>query len=228
MKGCVQVAKELFEIKQQPPPIAPPPEAIPPPGYIPHKTKLAYMEAKLHRSYASFLSGTHSAVLQLEKLYRVRIPCLACMLLINLLQASQRRTEQIAGVRAGLNAEYARLEELGKSPVSDVKIEALQLAEKVYQMLQKVETAQDDAVEKEEAQKQERAALTLRLARSREMINLATGQAPAFDEAAKQEAARNKKVADMMNKLNEAANGVVTGDAKAAFGRALDRMAHHN
>ena len=76
--GCVQVAKELFEIKQQPPPIAPPPEAIPPPGYIPHKTKLAYMEAKLHRSYASFLSGTHSAVLQLEKLYRVPIPCLAC------------------------------------------------------------------------------------------------------------------------------------------------------
>merc|ERR1711865_1258728 len=180
-----KVAKELFEIKQQPPPIAPAPDAVPPPGYIPHATKLAYMEAKLHRSYASFLSGTHSAVLQLEKLYR----------------ASQRRTEEIAGVRAGLNAEYARLEELGQSPVSDVKIEALQLAEKVYQMLQKVETAQVDAVEKEEAQKQERAALTLRLARSREMINLATGEAPAFDEAAKREAARNKKVVDMMNKL---------------------------
>jgi hypothetical protein len=209
-KTTEKVAKELFEIKQQPPPIAPPPEAIPPAGYIPHQTRLAYMEAKLHRSYASFLSGTHSAVLQLEKLYR----------------ASQRRTKEIADVRAGLAAEYARLEELGQSDVSDVKIEAMQLAEKVYLMMQKVETVEDEAVKKAEAQKQERAALKHRLERSREMINLATGEAPPFDEAAKQEAARNKKVADMMNKLNEAANGVVTGDAKAAFGRALDRMSH--
>ena len=50
-------------------------------------------------------------------------------------------------------------------------------------------------------------------------LGLAIGDAPMFNEAERLEAARNKKVADMMNRLNEAANGVVTNDAKVSCSR---------
>jgi hypothetical protein len=203
-----QLAKELFEIKQQPPPVAPAPDAVLPVDYEPHAQKLAYMEAKVHRSYAAFLTGSHRATLQLAKLYK----------------AAKRRTALIQDIKAKLQTEYGRLETLGDSTVSDVSIKALKMAESLYQQLQNVESAENDAIKNEEQQMKEHDDLIAKLHRAKTMVALASGTAPEFNEEEKLAAARNKKVNDMVNKLNEAANGVVTGDAKSSFGRAISRL----
>jgi hypothetical protein len=203
-----QVAKKLFGIKQEPPPVAPPPDAVLPVDYVPHSQKLAYLEAHLHRSYAAFLSGTHRATLQLERLS----------------QAAKRRTAMIQNTKAELQAEYTKLEQLADSEVWDVKKKALKMAEALYVQLQQVQAAEDEAIASEEKQTQERDQLHAKLTKAKTMVALASGEPPVFNEAEREQAARNKKVADMMNKLNEAANGVVTDDAKGAFSRAIARQ----
>merc|ERR1712046_261535 len=101
-------AKKLFTMKQEPPPEKPPEESTPP-DYVPHETQLAYLEAKLHRSYAAFLEQTRNAALQLERLDK----------------AAKRRVAKIQGVRAKLQREYGVLERLSEARLSAVKVKAL-------------------------------------------------------------------------------------------------------
>merc|ERR1712070_1318000 len=203
-----QDAKELFGIKQEPPPVAPAPGTVLPVDYVPHSQKLASLEAKLHRAYAAFLAGTHRATLQLDRLHK----------------ASQRRTALVERTKAELQSQYGKLEALGDSTVLDVKTKALKMAEALYVQLQQVEVAEDQAIASEEQQAKERDELAAKVHKAKTMVDLASGEAPVFDEAEKQRAARNKKVDAMINKLNEAANGVVTNDAKSAFARAVARQ----
>eukprot|EP00656_Telonema_subtile_P056237 TRINITY_DN8945_c0_g1_i3.p1 TRINITY_DN8945_c0_g1~~TRINITY_DN8945_c0_g1_i3.p1 ORF type:complete len:426 (+),score=190.68 TRINITY_DN8945_c0_g1_i3:238-1515(+) len=202
------VAKELFEVKQSPPPRPLAPEVIPPVGYMPHSQKLAFLEAKLHRSYAAFLSDTHRTTLQLDRLYK----------------AAQRRAAMVQRVKAELRLEYSALEGLGDSVVSDVKTKALQMAEALYHVIQQVETAEDDAIQKVQQQKEQKEALAAKLHRAKTMVALATGAAPVFNEKDRAAHARNRKVAALMNKLTEAANGVITTEAKDAFDRVVSRQ----
>lgn len=139
-------------------------------------------------------------------------------------QAAQRRTALVQSVKTELQSAYGKLETLGDSSVSDVSVKALKMAEALYIQLQQVEAAEDQAVANEEQQEKERDELAAKLHKAKTMVGLASGEPPVFNEAEKQQAARNKKVNNMMNQLNEAANGVVTSDAKNAFARAIARQ----